>query len=88
MAMGARAWDVLSLVVRQGMTIVLAGMVVGVAGAVAMARLLGRFLVGSESTDPATYGGSFALLALAAVLACWIPAGASRLSPVEALRNE
>ncbi len=89
MALGASGSTVLALIVRQGMTIVIGGMIVGVAGAFAVSRMLSRFLGAIGSTDPATYAGSFAILMIAALLACWIPARrAARLNPVDALRSE
>ena len=89
MALGARVGDVLRLIVRQGMLMVFGGMLVGLAGALAMARLLARFLYGIQPTDPATFAGTFVLLAAVAMLACTIPARrASRVDPLAALRHE
>jgi putative ABC transport system permease protein len=89
MALGARVGDILRLIVRQGMLMVFGGMLVGLAGALAMARLLARFLYGIQPSDPATFTGTFVLLAAVALLACAIPARrASRVDPLTALRYE
>jgi putative ABC transport system permease protein len=89
MALGARGGNVLGLVIRQGMGIVLSGMVVGVAGAYGVARMLSRFMFGIQASDPVTFAGSFAMLAAVALVACWIPAQrAAKVDPVVALRSE
>jgi putative ABC transport system permease protein len=89
MALGARGRDVLGLVIRQGMSIVLGGMLLGIVGAGFLARALATFLYGVEPRDPATFAATFLLLAGVALLACWIPARrASRVDPVIALRYE
>ncbi len=89
MALGARGSNVLGLVIRQGMGIVMGGMVVGVGGAYALARMLSRFMFGIEASDPVTFAGSFAVLTAVALVACWIPAQrAARVDPVVALRSE
>jgi putative ABC transport system permease protein len=88
MALGAHSGDVLALVIRQGMTIVMCGMV-GIAGAAFMAKGLASFLYGVEPRDPATFLSTFLLLASVAFVACLIPARrAARVDPLVALRYE
>ena len=88
-ALGARAGDVLALIVKEGMKLVLVGLTIGLAGALALTRLLSRFLYQVSVTDPAT----FALLSLlfigVALLACYFPARrATRVDPLIAIRSE
>lgn len=88
-ALGARAGNVLGMIVRQGMGVVLGGMLAGVVGAVAMARLLATFLYGVKPNDAVTFSASFLILAAVALAACAIPAHrASKVDPVIALRYE
>jgi ABC-type antimicrobial peptide transport system permease subunit len=89
MALGAQTADVLRLVVRQGMKPVLAGLVLGVAAALALGRLIAAQLYQTSAHNPAVLIGTVAILGLAALLACLLPARrASLVSPVEALRAE
>jgi putative ABC transport system permease protein len=89
MALGARLEDVLSLVLRQGMTLTLAGLVIGLVGGLAVARLLADLLYEIQPHDPPTFGGVTVLLAAVALLACWLPARrAARIDPMVALRTE
>jgi putative ABC transport system permease protein len=88
-ALGASRGAIVALVVRQGATLVAAGVTVGLAGAAAASRGLTSLLFGVSRLDPATYLAVVALLAAASLLACWIPARrASRVEPVVALRGE
>jgi putative ABC transport system permease protein len=88
-ALGAKDREVLKLVVRQGFEISLAGLAVGMAGALALTHVLSRMLVGVSATDPATLAGVMALLAAVALLACYIPARrAAKVDPLVALRYE
>jgi predicted permease len=87
--LGARRADVLKLVLVQSARLGLAGMGIGLAGAVALTRLLGSFLFGVSPLDPVTYGGVSALFLSVALLASYLPARrALRLDPAVALRCE
>ena len=89
MALGAQRRDVLQLVVGQGMRLVLVGVGLGLIGALALTRLLRGLLFGVGPNDPLTLAATPMLLALTALLACWMPASrASRVDPMEALRYE
>lgn len=89
MAMGAERRDVLRMMIVQHLRPALAGLAIGLAGAMALSRFLQSLLFGVGATDPATFSVvSMTLLSVAAV-ACWIPARrATRVDPVRALRNE
>jgi predicted permease len=89
MALGAQTADVLRLVVRQGMTPVVIGLVLGVAAALALGRLITAQLYEVSAHNPALLAATSATLAVVALLACLIPARrASLVNPIEALRTE
>jgi len=89
MALGAKAGDVLRMVLNDGLRLSLAGAVVGALLSLGIARLLGNFLYGVSATDPVTYALVGAGLALVAALASWLPARrATRVDPMTALRAE
>jgi predicted permease len=89
MALGARRLDIMRLVVGHGMRLVCVGLALGVFGALAATALIKNLLFGVGRADPATFLGICALLALAALIACYVPARrATYVDPLVALRNE
>jgi putative ABC transport system permease protein len=103
MALGAQPTNVLRLVLWQGMKLVLLGLALGALGGYALQRLfasqyfasqswqqqLADQLYGVKGTDPLTIAAVASLLALVALVACWVPARrAARVDPLDALRHE
>ncbi len=88
MALGAQQWDVIRLVVGQGMRPALLGLGIGLVGSFAFGRALSSLVFGVSPTDPATFASVAALLATVALLACALPARrATRVEPTEALQE-
>lgn len=89
MAVGARPAEIVRMILRQGMGMVLAGMVFGVAGAFALTHAMKSLLFGVTPTDPVTFAGVAAVLVAAAFAACYLPARrAAQVDPLRALRTE
>jgi putative ABC transport system permease protein len=89
MALGADQGRVLALVMKQGLLLTTVGIVVGVAGAFALNRLIASLLFGVQPTDQATIVAVVATITLVAAVACWIPAWrACRVDPNVVLRED
>jgi predicted permease len=89
MALGAQRGDVMAMVMREGLTVVLAGAACGALGSLGAARLVGSQLYGVAPTDPVSFGVAAALLLGVAALAAWLPARrAMGVDPMAALRSE
>ena len=89
LALGATAGDIAALVLHQGAQLVFLGIGTGLAGYLALSRIVGRLLYGVAATDPLTLSIAPLVLALAALAACLVPMRrAIRVNPIEALRTE
>jgi ABC-type antimicrobial peptide transport system permease subunit len=89
MALGAQRKDVLGIIIRHGLRLTLAGVVIGLGAALALTRYLSSLLYSVTTTDPLTYGVLSVLLLGVALLACCVPARrATQVDPIEALRHE
>jgi putative ABC transport system permease protein len=89
LALGAQAPDVLRLIIGQGMSFVLLGVAVGLAGALALTRLIAHMLFDVSATDPGAFAVVAALLITVALLAALVPARkATKVDPLVALRCE
>ncbi|HEY6230973.1 MAG TPA: ABC transporter permease [Pyrinomonadaceae bacterium] len=89
MALGAQKGQVLKLMLKQGLALTLIGTVIGIAGALALTRLLSTLLFGVSAADPAIFAGIVLLLMVVSLIACYLPARrATRIDPMIALRSE
>jgi putative ABC transport system permease protein len=89
LALGSSSWGILGLVLREGVSLAMAGLVLGLLGAVALSRSLVSLLYDVSATDPATFGVIALLALLVAATACLVPAlRAIRVDPVTALRAD
>ena len=89
MALGADRAKIRNLVVLQGMQLAIAGVIIGVAAAFGLTRLISSFLFGVKAWDPLVFVTVPVILSIVALLAVWLPAHrASHLDPMQALRIE
>ena len=89
MALGATPRDALKMVIRQGMLLALIGVGLGLAGALALTRVMKGLLFNMSATDPATFVGVALLLVAVALIASYIPARrATKVDPLQSLRQE
>jgi putative ABC transport system permease protein len=89
LALGAGRTNILRMVLRQGVSLAIAGAVIGVVGALLVSRMMAGLLYGVRPTDPLTFAGVTLVLICAGLLACYVPARrAVRVDPMGALRCE
>jgi ABC-type antimicrobial peptide transport system permease subunit len=89
LALGARRWNILRMILRQGLVLAVVGAAVGLVGALIVSHLMAGLLYGVRATDPVTSAGVALLLISVALLACYVPARrALRVDPMIALRYE
>jgi putative ABC transport system permease protein len=89
MALGADRVMVLRQILREGLGVTLVGVVIGLAAALGLSRIMADYVYGIKATDPLTYTAATLVLVLAALAACYIPARrAASVDPMQALRNE
>jgi len=89
LALGAQGRDVLMMIVKQGSKLILIGLAIGLLSAFALTRLVESLLFGVKAKDPLTFAVVAMLLAIVALLACYVPAWrATKVDPMEALRCE
>ena len=88
-ALGATPRDLLLLVIKQGMSVALTGMALGLVGALVLTRFMRALLFGVHASDPLTFAAIAAALAVVVLVACYVPARrASRIDPIVSLRTE
>ena len=88
-ALGAKPGDVLGMILKQGMGLVLAGLLLGLMASIALTGMMKTLLFEVQPTDPVTFVGVSLVLALAALIACYLPARkALKVDPLMALRRE
>jgi putative ABC transport system permease protein len=88
-ALGAKPADLLGMILGQGMTLVVIGLVIGLLSAIGLTRMMKTLLFQVQPTDPLTFAGVSLVLGGAALLACYVPARrALRIDPLQALRSE
>jgi putative ABC transport system permease protein len=89
MALGADRPMVLRMVLREGLRVALTGVLIGLAAALGLSRVMAGYVYGIKSTDPLTFAAAALLLMLAALAACYVPAWrATHVEPIQALRIE
>jgi predicted permease len=88
-ALGANPWRIVRLVLGQSLAAIALGLAAGLAGSIAVLRLLRAFLFGVGSADPATFAAVAGIMAIVALIACYLPARqATRVDPLTALKTE
>jgi len=88
-ALGADRNDILKLALGSGLSLISAGVILGVASAWALTLAMAKLLIGVSGSDPVTYTTAVAVISAVALFACWVPARrATKVDPLVALRYE